>query len=164
MKRNAGCMVVILARLIVGYPIQSRPDGKKTEKIVLAQSKNNKKCQPDQNKHGRNGGRSESRAGRNKEGPESLVRQAGGMNNTSEYVTDKDDNCVSCGKVVTEANNGAECSRWEHSICAGLNTTEYNILSGSSPKIMFFCTKCQPKINMTLRFFNYVREKQNKLD
>ena len=88
------------------------------------------------------------------------------MNNTSEYVTDKDDNCVSCGKVVTEADNGAECSRWEHSVsaCAGLNATEYNMISGSSPKIMFFCTKCQLKVNMTLRFFNDVREKQRKFE
>ena len=78
-----------------------------------------------------------------------------------------DDNCVSCGKVVTEADNGAKCqwcSRWEHSVCAGLNATDYSMLSGSSPKILFFCTKCQPKFNMTLRFVNDVREKQNKFE
>ena len=27
-----------------------------------------------------------------------------------------------------------------------------------------FCTKCQPKVNITLRFFNDVREKQNKFE
>ena len=129
-KRIVGCMVVILARLLVGYPIPKRPV-------------------QDQNKHGRNGGRSESRAGRNKEDQESPVRQTGAsasdsMNNTSEYVIDTNNNCVSCGTIVTEADNGAACqwcSRWEHSVCTGLNATDYNMLSGSFPKITFFLHK-----------------------
>ena len=81
------------------------------------------------------------------------------MNNTSEYVID--DNCVSCVKVVTEADNSASCVA---SVCAGLNATEYNMLSGPYPKLKFFCTKCQPEISMTLRFFNDVHEKQNKFE
>ena len=111
-------MVVILARLIVGYPIPKRPDGKKQKKIALAQSTNNKKCQPDrQYKIKTNmAATKKNPKSRNKEDQESPVRQAGdvasasdSMNNTSEYVIEKYDNCVSCGKVVTEADNCAEC-------------------------------------------------------
>ncbi|MCY3929439.1 MAG: hypothetical protein OXG81_14325, partial [Acidobacteria bacterium] len=60
--------------------------------------------------------------------------------------------CVSCGKDVED--NGIECQWcccWEHRSCAGLTVGEYNMLSTSSAKIMFFCTLCYSKVPFALK-------------
>ena len=60
--------------------------------------------------------------------------------------------CVTCKKEAKkDAVQCQWCCKWEHRICAGLTQNEYNILSGSSEKIMFFCTLCYTKVAFALK-------------
>ena len=46
---------------------------------------------------------------------------------------------VTCDKDIKQ--DGVECQwcrKWEHRVCAGLSQSEYNMLTNSSNKIMFF--------------------------
>ena len=43
------------------------------------------------------------------------------------------------------------CSMWEHRICAGVSVNEYDVLSNSCNKIMFFCSVCCPKVSLALK-------------
>ena len=49
-------------------------------------------------------------------------------------------------------------------MCAGISLEEYEILSGCSQNIMFFYSTCRPKVNMALKFFNEIQEKQKSID
>ena len=40
---------------------------------------------------------------------------------------------------------------WEHRICAGVSVNEYDVLSNSCNKIMFFCSVCCPKVSLALK-------------
>ena len=43
------------------------------------------------------------------------------------------------------------CSKWEHRLCAGVSAKEYDLLSNSCSKIMFFCSLCCPKVPLALK-------------
>ena len=43
------------------------------------------------------------------------------------------------------------CNKWEHRACADINTDEYDVLTNSSKKIMFFCSLCHPKVLLALK-------------
>ena len=63
-----------------------------------------------------------------------------------------DYSCVTCGNDIEE--NGVECQWcccWEHRECANLSIDEYNMLTTSSSKIMFFCTLCYSKVPFALK-------------
>ena len=60
--------------------------------------------------------------------------------------------CVTCHKDVGEDAILCQwCSKWEHRVCADLSTSEYDVLSNSSNKIMFFCSVCCPKVPLALK-------------
>ena len=73
--------------------------------------------------------------------------------------------CVKCSKNVEEDSIECEsCLKWEHRVCAGISKEEYEVLSGDlSTNIMFFCSICRPKVNLALKFFNDIEEKQKSL-
>jgi len=61
--------------------------------------------------------------------------------------------CVTCNKLVND--EGVECQwcfNWEHKGCAGLTHNEYNLLSKSSGKVMFYCSLCHPKVSLALDY------------
>ena len=73
--------------------------------------------------------------------------------------------CISCNKIVKEGSIQCEnCFKWEHRECVGVSAGEFNVLTGCSPNIMFFCSSCQPKVTMALKFFHDVQDKQNSLE
>ena len=43
------------------------------------------------------------------------------------------------------------CNRWEHRVCANISVNEYDLLSNSCNKIMFFCSSCCPKVPLALK-------------
>ena len=52
----------------------------------------------------------------------------------------RQDLCVTCKKKADEGAVVCQwCSKWEHWECGGLSNNEYDMLSNSSDKIMFFC-------------------------
>ena len=60
--------------------------------------------------------------------------------------------CVTCHQDVgDEAIICQWCSMWEHRICASVSVKEYDILSNSCNKIMFFCIVCCPKVPLALK-------------
>lgn len=73
--------------------------------------------------------------------------------------------CLKCNKHATEDSVECECCfKWEHRTCAGISEDEYEIISDSSPNIMFFCSLCRPKVALALKFFNEIEQKQKSLD
>ena len=73
--------------------------------------------------------------------------------------------CLKCNKCATEDSVECECCfKWEHRTCAGISEDKYEILSNSSPNIMFFCSFCRPKVALALKFFNEIKQKQKSLD
>ena len=47
--------------------------------------------------------------------------------------------CLTCKKDVGEEAVLCQwCNKWEHRACADINTDEYDVLTNSSKKIMFF--------------------------
>jgi len=55
------------------------------------------------------------------------------------------------------------CLQREHCDCVGISKEEQSVLS-NSPSIMFFCSACQPKASMALKFFNEINEKQEVIE
>ena len=85
---------------------------------------------------------------------------------TKEGVTQAEtESCISCDLSIEDNGLLCEfCYHWEHSRCAGISDEAYDILSDSSPNIMFFCTTCRPKVTGALKFFNEMQDKQNALE
>ena len=53
--------------------------------------------------------------------------------------------CITCKKHAGEDSIECEsCFNWEHRACAGISKDEYEILTDSSPNIMFFCLRSPP--------------------
>ena len=74
-------------------------------------------------------------------------------------------NCVSCNKPANKDSIECEfCHEWEHYQCAGLSKAAYKALGNSTPNLMFFCTVCQPKLTLTLRFINEIEDKQKAIE
>ena len=60
--------------------------------------------------------------------------------------------CITCHQDAgEEAILGQWCSTWEHRICAGISVNEYDVLSNSCNKIMFFCSVCCAKVSLALK-------------
>lgn len=60
--------------------------------------------------------------------------------------------CITCNKDVGEEAVLCQwCNKWEHRVCADINTSEYKILTNSSKKIMFFCSRCHLKVPLALK-------------
>ena len=73
-----------------------------------------------------------------------------------------DDVCQLCKQQVKENDDAVECqwcTTWEHKKCLKLHDNQYDIIGQIPANLMWFCGVCQPKVRMTLRFFNEVREK-----
>ena len=67
--------------------------------------------------------------------------------------------CVSCNKSVDEQSILCDCCQnWEHRQCAGISKEEFDVLTKSSASIMFFCKPCQPKVSLSLKFFNDIQD------
>ena len=70
-------------------------------------------------------------------------------NKKAKQISEK---CVTCSKdVKQDAIECFWCRKWEHRVCANISINEYNMLSNSSKKIMFFCTLCFSKVPFALR-------------
>ena len=73
--------------------------------------------------------------------------------------------CVKCCKDVESDGIECEwCSNREHKDCAGLTDDIYGALDGAPVNVMFFCTKCEPKVKLALKFFDDIQQKQKLLD
>ena len=76
--------------------------------------------------------------------------------------------CVTCKKKADKDAVVCQwCSKWEHWECGGLTNNEYDVLSGSSDKIMFFCTQCYTKVPFALNVESKISqqdEEQQKFD
>ena len=60
--------------------------------------------------------------------------------------------CITCIKEVEDDTILCQwCSKWEHRLCAGVSAKEYDLLSNSCSKIMFFCSLCCPKVPLVLK-------------
>ena len=73
--------------------------------------------------------------------------------------------CVTCKKDIKQ--DGVECQwcrKWEHRACAGLSQSEYNMLTNSSNKIMFFCTFCFSKVPFALKVESETTVKSQELE
>ena len=40
----------------------------------------------------------------------------------------------------------------------------YKVLDGAPANVMFYCTKCKPKVKLVLNFFADIQQKQQALD
>ena len=56
------------------------------------------------------------------------------------------------------------CHKWEHYQCAEITKNAYKVLGNSTPNIMFFCTVCQPRLVLTLRFINEIEDRQKTIE
>ena len=56
------------------------------------------------------------------------------------------------------------CYNWEHKDCVGLSNDIYEVLGGAPANVMFFCTKCEPKVKLALKFFADIQRKQQAMD
>ena len=73
--------------------------------------------------------------------------------------------CVTCGKEVeSECIECEWCYNWEHKDCVGLSNDVYKALDGAPANVMFFCTNCEPKVKLALKFFVDIQQKQQALD
>ena len=73
--------------------------------------------------------------------------------------------CVTCNKEAKQdAIECQWCRKWEHRVCAGINLNEYNMLSNSCKKIMFFCTLCFSKVPFALRVESEALAKSQELE
>ena len=73
--------------------------------------------------------------------------------------------CVTCGKEVeSECIECEWCYNWEHKDCVGLSNDIYEVLGGAPAIVMFFCTKCEPKVKLTLKLFADIQQKQQAMD
>lgn len=73
--------------------------------------------------------------------------------------------CITCKKNAGEDSIECECCfKWEHRACAGVSKEEYEVLTDSSPNIMFFCSGCRPRVTIALKIFNDIEHKQKALD
>ena len=78
---------------------------------------------------------------------------------------DEDTLCITCKKNAEWESIECEmCFKWEHRACASITSEEYNLLGKSSYNIMFFCTHCQPNVNVALKIFNDIKAKQNQIE
>eukprot|EP00794_Sanderia_malayensis_P001385 gene1387-1525_t len=76
------------------------------------------------------------------------------------------DNCIICKNHVVDDDKAIECQwcqGWEHKECLKMSDSQYKQVEEAPLNFMWFCTQCQPKVGMTLRFFNEVRETQNNI-
>ena len=61
--------------------------------------------------------------------------------------------CITCKKNAGEDSIECECCfKWEHWACAGVSKEQYEVLTDSSPNIMFFCSGCWPRVTIALKF------------
>ena len=70
-------------------------------------------------------------------------------------------------KINNKWPNGVQCQwcgSWEHFKCARMSKGEYDMLSLNSPRIMFFCCQCQPKVNSAFEFFDKMFARQDLFD
>ena len=73
-----------------------------------------------------------------------------------------DKNCSVCESEVGDGDHkmGCQwCGLWTHRKCLKpkMSEAEYKAISNSkNDNMMYFCTKCQPMVGITLRFFNEV--------
>ena len=87
-----------------------------------------------------------------------------------EFDEDQDNNpevilCVSCNEQIDEWSILCNCCQnWEHHQCAGISKDEFGVLTKSSANIMFFCKSCQPKVSLSLKFFNDIQEQQSVIN
>jgi len=73
--------------------------------------------------------------------------------------------CVSCNKPANKDSVECEfCHEWEHYQCAGITKNTYKVLGNSAPNVMFFCLVCQPKLSLTLKFINEIKDKQRTIE
>jgi len=73
--------------------------------------------------------------------------------------------CVSCDKIASKGSVECECCfNWIHHECASLSVDEFQVISNSSPNIMFFCYLYWPKATITSKFFNEIEDKQKSLE
>ena len=73
--------------------------------------------------------------------------------------------CVTCSKSVNEEDVECQwCFNWEHKGCAGLTQSEYNFLSKSPGKVMFYCSLCHPKVSTALEYYTQNFDPQEQLD
>ena len=73
--------------------------------------------------------------------------------------------CVTCGKEVeSECIECEWCYNWEHKDFVGLSNDVYKVLDGAPANVMFFYTKCEPKVKLALKFFIDIQQKQQALD
>ena len=73
--------------------------------------------------------------------------------------------CVTCNKdAKLDAVECQWCRKWEHRVCAGISQNEYNMLSKSCKKIMFFCTLCFSKVSFALRVESEASTKSQELE
>lgn len=80
-------------------------------------------------------------------------------------TTRQSDCCVKCGKSVHSDGVQCErCSNWEHRDCAGLSKSLYKALTGSPGSVMCFCSRCEPKVKLALKFFDEIEEKHKSLE
>lgn len=78
---------------------------------------------------------------------------------------DDDNNCPSCAEEVVDDGVQCQwCGDWEHFKCAKISKQEYDMLSLNSPRIMFFCCECQPKVNSAFEFFDKMYARQDLFD
>ena len=72
--------------------------------------------------------------------------------------------CATCGKEVeSECIKCEWCYNWEHKDCVGLSNDVYKALDGAPANVMFFCTNCEPKVKLALKFFVDIQQKQQAL-
>jgi len=73
--------------------------------------------------------------------------------------------CVTCGKEVESDCIECEwCYKWEHRDCAGLSNDIHKVLDSVPANVMFFCTKCEPRVKLALKFFADIQQKQQDID
>ena len=65
--------------------------------------------------------------------------------------------CICCNKPANKDSIQCEyCHELEHYQRAGIS---YKMLGNSCPNVMFFCTICQPKLTLTLKFVNDIEDR-----
>lgn len=73
--------------------------------------------------------------------------------------------CICCNKPANKDSIHCEyCHEWKHYQCAGISKNTYKMLGNSGPNVMFFCTICQPKLTLTLKFINDIEDKQKAIE
>lgn len=85
--------------------------------------------------------------------------------NKSDKPSELTSPCVSCNKSANKDSVECEfCHEWEHYQCAGITKSTYKALGNSAPNVMFFCSVCQPKLSLTLKFINEIKDKQRTIE